>query len=178
MFSRRNRIILKASDDSPAPGDKLVYDTKSNRFYEAELDDKAEVAEFTLIDKATGQPILLTRVWFSIKSYFCRPQTIYCVNEQEEKERIFLDAIQSYYFSGKSGLPDEQFDRLREDLSWEASLYSLRDLLQYYAYFDIFTVGVCVGDVESKRNSLFECHSGRTCGIYSSKQTIIINNRW
>jgi hypothetical protein len=39
--------------------------------------------------------------------------------EQEEKERIFLDAIQSYYFSGKSTLSDEQFDRLREDLSWE-----------------------------------------------------------
>lgn len=90
-----------SKDDKPAaPGDKLVYDTKSNRFYEALLDDKAEVAEFCLVDKTTGQSILLTR---------------------EEKERIFLDGIQSYYFSGKSGLPDDQFDRLREDLSWEGS---------------------------------------------------------
>lgn len=40
----------------------MVYDTKSNRFYEAVLDEKAEVAEFCLLDKATGEPILLTRV--------------------------------------------------------------------------------------------------------------------
>jgi hypothetical protein len=47
-----------------------------------------------------GKPILLTR---------------------EEKERIFLDSIQSYYFKGSTGLPDEQFDRLKDDLSWEGS---------------------------------------------------------
>lgn len=40
----------------------MVYDTKSNRFYEAELDEKAELAEFCLLDNATGEPILLTRV--------------------------------------------------------------------------------------------------------------------
>lgn len=104
LSSHRYPVILQSSNKDSSElsttGDKLIYDTQSNRFYEALLDEKAEVAEFCLLDKTTGQPILLTR---------------------EEKERIFLDAIQSYYFSGKSGLPDEQFDRLREDLSWEGS---------------------------------------------------------
>ena len=56
--------------------------------------------EFSLIDEKTGEKISLTR---------------------EEKERIFLDSIQSYYFSGKAKLPDDQFDALKEDLSWEGS---------------------------------------------------------
>lgn len=79
--------------------EKLIYDTKSGRFFESKLDDIC-AEEFCLVDSETGKPILLTR---------------------EEKERIFLDAIQSYYFSGKSGLPDGEFDRLKEDLSWEGS---------------------------------------------------------
>jgi NAD-dependent DNA ligase len=63
----------------------------------------AEVCEeeFCLVDQESGKAILLTK---------------------EEKERIFLDAIQSYYVTGKSNLPDDQFDRLREDLSWEGSV--------------------------------------------------------
>ena len=32
-----------------------------------------------------------------------------------------MDAIQSYYFSEKTTLSDEEFDALREDLSWEGS---------------------------------------------------------
>lgn len=48
--------------------------------------------EFCLIDTDNGKPILLTR---------------------EEKERIFLDSIQSYYFKGQNGLSDVQFDKLR-----------------------------------------------------------------
>lgn len=54
-----------------------------------------------MVDQESGKPILLTK---------------------EEKERIFLDAIQSYYVTGKANLPDNQFDRLREDLSWEGSV--------------------------------------------------------
>lgn len=91
---------LQMSSDSTPNSDKLVYDTKANRFYEAKLTEDSLGEEFFLVDKKTGESIMLTR---------------------EEKERIFLDAIQSYYFSGKSNLPDEQFDRLREDLSWEGS---------------------------------------------------------
>jgi len=48
-----------------------------------------------------GQKILLTR---------------------EEKERVFLDSIQSYYYSGKSTLSDAQFNLLRNDLSWEVMM--------------------------------------------------------
>lgn len=78
----------------------LVEVVPVGRFYESELDDNTPIDEFTLIDEKTGERILLTR---------------------EEKERIFLDSIQSYYFSGKSKLPDDQFDALKEDLSWEGS---------------------------------------------------------
>jgi len=48
------------------------------RFFERDLKEICE-QEFCLIDQETNQPILLTK---------------------EEKERIFLDAIQSYYVTG------------------------------------------------------------------------------
>lgn len=42
-----------------------------------------------------------------------------------EKERVFIDAIQSYYFSGKQVLSDVEFDQLKEDLAWEGSEYAV-----------------------------------------------------
>ena len=90
----------KGPDGSVVPSDKLVWDPKAGRFFERNLDEVCE-EEFCLLDEETGTPILLTR---------------------EEKERVFLDSIQQYYYSGKSSLPDEQFDRLREDLAWEGSV--------------------------------------------------------
>jgi hypothetical protein len=69
------------------------------RFNEPRIDEMCN-DEFCLIDTDNGKNILLTR---------------------EEKERIFLDSIQSYYFEGKNGLSDIQFDKLRSDLSWEGS---------------------------------------------------------
>lgn len=42
-----------------------------------------------------------------------------------EKERVFIDAIQSYYFSGKQVLNDNEFDQLKEDLAWEGSDYAV-----------------------------------------------------
>lgn len=62
--------------------------------------DAISEEEFCLVDNESGEPILLTR---------------------EEKERIFLDALQMYYATGKSNLPNDQFDRLKSDLSWEGS---------------------------------------------------------
>jgi len=41
-----------------------------------------------------------------------------------EKERIFIDAMQSYYFSGRQLLSDSEFDQLKEDLMWEGSEYA------------------------------------------------------
>jgi len=56
--------------------------------------------EYCLIDDKSGKLIRLTIA---------------------EKERIFLDAIQSYYVSGRQLLPDEEFDLLKEDLVWNGS---------------------------------------------------------
>ena len=36
----------------------------------------------------------------------------------EEKERIYLDSIQSYYYSGRELLKQGEFDLLKEDLQW------------------------------------------------------------
>lgn len=92
---------LRMTDDNKksAISDKLVFDTKTGRFYERKLEEICD-EEFCLVDPVTGDPILLTR---------------------EEKERIFLDSIQTYYVTGKPTLSDSEFDKLREDLSWEGS---------------------------------------------------------
>ena len=39
----------------------------------------------------------------------------------EEKERIYLDSIQSYYYSGRELLKQGEFDLLKEDLQWNGS---------------------------------------------------------
>ena len=41
-----------------------------------------------------------------------------------EKERIFMDAIQSFYYNQRQMLDDDDFDKLKEDLSWEGSQVS------------------------------------------------------
>lgn len=41
-----------------------------------------------------------------------------------EKEKIFIDAMQSYYYSGRQLLSDSEFDQLKEDLMWEGSEYA------------------------------------------------------
>ena len=79
--------------------DKLVWDPAQGRFFERNLEEICE-EEFCVLDESTGESILLTR---------------------EEKERIFLDTVQQYYYGGNSSLSDEQFNRLKEDLSWEGS---------------------------------------------------------
>merc|ERR1711957_1059655 len=58
------------------------------------------VEEYCAIDKDTGSAIRLTMA---------------------EKERIFLDSLQSYYISGRQLLKDDEFDLLKEDLSWNGS---------------------------------------------------------
>ena len=40
---------------------------------------------------------------------------------RDEKEKIFIDALQSFYFSGRKTLSDTEFDQLKEDLAWEGS---------------------------------------------------------
>lgn len=79
--------------------EKLVWDPTTGRFFERNLEEVCD-EEFCVLDESTGESILLTR---------------------EEKERIFLDTVQQYYYGGNSSLSDEQFNRLKEDLSWEGS---------------------------------------------------------
>ena len=57
------------------------------------------------------------------------PDKEYCVVDPEsgelirltvaEKERIFLDALQSYDAAGRQMLKDDEFDLLKEDLQWK-----------------------------------------------------------
>lgn len=56
--------------------------------------------EYCVINENTGKKIRLTT---------------------EEKERIYLDAVQSYYYDGRQLLSGEDFDLLKEDLAWGGS---------------------------------------------------------
>ena len=91
----------------PEPGTKLVSNRKEiafdgTRFFETGLEDEDCIPqqEFCIVDPNTSEPIRLT---------------------VEEKERMFLDALQSYYVSGRQVMDDAQFDSLKEDLAWNGS---------------------------------------------------------
>jgi len=74
-------------------------------------------------DKETGQ--------ITQDSEECNPVDEYCAIDKNtgakirltvaEKERIFLDSLQSYYINGRQVLKDDEFDLLKEDLSWNGS---------------------------------------------------------
>lgn len=77
----------------------LAFDDRTGRFFESDIEEACR-EEYCLVDEETGKPIPLT---------------------VEEKERIFLDSLQSYYYSGEGKLSNDDFDKLREDLQWEGS---------------------------------------------------------
>ncbi|GMI14096.1 hypothetical protein TrLO_g460 [Triparma laevis f. longispina] len=82
---------------------ELTYDELTGRFFEAsesEVCDPERGDEYCAVDKSTGKRIRLTT---------------------EEKERIYLDAVQSYYYSGRELLLQSEFDLLKEDLQWSGS---------------------------------------------------------
>jgi len=81
---------------------QIFYDEKSGRFFESNKDEGECIPdeEFCVVDKQSGQMIRLT---------------------VEEKERIFLDSLQAYYFDNRQMLNDEEFDLLKEDLQWNGS---------------------------------------------------------
>ncbi|VEU37723.1 unnamed protein product [Pseudo-nitzschia multistriata] len=81
---------------------ELKFDDKTGRFFETDIDLEECIPEeeFCTIDEDTGSKIRLTVA---------------------EKERIFLDALQSYYATGRQLLSDEDFDLLKEDLQWNGS---------------------------------------------------------
>jgi len=63
---------------------EIMYDEKTGRFFETEEECDPET-EYCVIDQKTGKSIQLTI---------------------EEKERIFLDSLQSYYINGKQMISD------------------------------------------------------------------------
>jgi len=80
---------------------KIAYDEISGRFFES--GDESECIpddEYCAVDEESGNMIRLTVA---------------------EKERIFLDSLQSYYFSGRTMMGDAEFDLLKEDLAWNGS---------------------------------------------------------
>lgn len=116
--SRANKSVLFMSDEKPQKpkrkkeddGDKAVvlesvnekaiyYDEELGRFFETDQECEPD-DEYCAVDKSTGELVKLTL---------------------EEKERIFLDALQSYYVSGRQLLSDDDFDLLKADLQWNGS---------------------------------------------------------
>jgi len=100
---------LFADGDGPKDGTMITsarkeigYDSTSGRFFETDLDpeDCIPDEEYCVVDAKTGDLVRLTL---------------------EEKERIFLDSLQSYYVSGRQLLDDAEFDLLKEDLAWAGS---------------------------------------------------------
>lgn len=81
-----------------------------------------EEGEYCLLDEKSGKLIKLTLA---------------------EKERIFLDALQSYYATGRQLLSDSDFDLLKEDLQWNGSeLVSMnRQEARYLAAMQAYSKG-------------------------------------
>mmetsp|Transcript_39383 Transcript_39383/g.113216 ORF Transcript_39383/g.113216 Transcript_39383/m.113216 type:complete len:331 (+) Transcript_39383:106-1098(+) len=103
---------------------EILFDEESGRFYETNLDSEECIPEeeFCTTDDETGQKIRLTVA---------------------EKERIFLDSLQSYYVNGRQLLADEDFDKLKEDLQWNGSPVVVlnRDEAKYLAAMEAYLKG-------------------------------------
>lgn len=100
---------------------EIMYDEKTGRFFESEEECNPN-DEYCVVDKNTGNMIRLTL---------------------EEKERIFLDSVQSYYINGKQMLSDEEFDLLKSDLQWSGSskVNVNRDEAKYIAAMQAYLKG-------------------------------------
>lgn len=111
---------------------ELAFDEKTGRFFETNIDGECKPfdGEYCAVDQNTGDLIRLT---------------------VEEKERIFLDSLQSYYISGRQLLDDAEFDILKEDLQWNGSnVVALnRDEAKYLAAMQAYLKGEPImNDVE------------------------------
>ena len=127
--SSSSSSLKLSQDDGPSAGTKLISNAKEiaydgSRFYETGLneDDCIPSQEYCAIDPETSQPIRLS---------------------VGEKERMFLDALQSYYVSGRQVMDDVEFDALKEDLAWSGSdVVSLnRKEIMYLEAMQAYTKG-------------------------------------
>lgn len=106
----RNAVLLQATEEKTSPdGAKLgsvnkeiAFDAKAGRFFEtgADAEDCIPSQEYCVVDESSGKSIRLT---------------------VEEKEKMFLDALQSYYATGRQVMDDTEFDSLKDDLAWNGS---------------------------------------------------------
>mmetsp|Transcript_16098 Transcript_16098/g.33315 ORF Transcript_16098/g.33315 Transcript_16098/m.33315 type:complete len:305 (-) Transcript_16098:452-1366(-) len=112
-FTRKTTLARFMSDNSDSEKEdptlmktvlkkQIAWDEKGGRFFETTIDEDDCVPddEFCVTDKETGELVRLT---------------------VEEKERIFMDAMQAYYSTGRKLLDDDEFDLLKEDLTWSGS---------------------------------------------------------
>lgn len=102
--------------------EKVQYDEETGRFFESDQVGECQPDEFCPINEATGKAIRLTLA---------------------EKERIFLDSLQSYYVNGRQLLKDDEFDLLKEDLSWNGSklVQMNRNEAKYMSAMEAYTKG-------------------------------------
>eukprot|EP00614_Pseudopedinella_elastica_P015247 CAMPEP_0172582270 /NCGR_PEP_ID=MMETSP1068-20121228/1717_1 /TAXON_ID=35684 /ORGANISM="Pseudopedinella elastica, Strain CCMP716" /LENGTH=325 /DNA_ID=CAMNT_0013375575 /DNA_START=32 /DNA_END=1009 /DNA_ORIENTATION=- len=130
--AKRPSLILRSiNENEPADGtvvklttldrDAIVYDSRTGRFYEKEIEMICR-EEFCAIEEKTGKPIVLSL---------------------EEKERIFVEAMQAYFYDGREILSDSDFDQLKEDLLWEGSAVAAlsRDENKYLAAMQAYLNG-------------------------------------
>uniref|UniRef100_A0A7S3UUH2 Uncharacterized protein n=1 Tax=Heterosigma akashiwo TaxID=2829 RepID=A0A7S3UUH2_HETAK len=96
---RALKPLNMAAQEKSMNKDGLIYDPRTGRFYEKSIEEVCR-DEFCTIDETTGEQVVL-----SVK----------------EKERIFLDSLQAYYYDGSKVLNDDDFDQLKADLVWEGS---------------------------------------------------------
>lgn len=139
LKSFRSRQLGPLFVDGPKDGTTITsgrkeigYDSASGRFFETDIDPEECVPddEYCIVDKESGDLVRLTL---------------------EEKERIFLDALQSYYVSGRQLLDDAEFDILKEDLSWNGSTMANlnRKEAKYLAAVQAYLKGIpMVSDTE------------------------------
>ena len=101
--------------------ESIIYDSRTGRFFEKEIEALCR-EEFCAIDEVTGKAIVLN---------------------VEEKERIFIDAMQAYYYDGREVLNDRDFDQLKEDLLWEGSPVAVltRDETKFLAAMGAYLQG-------------------------------------
>lgn len=122
--------------DGPSDGKKIAsgkkeigFDASSGRFFETgrSAEECVPDDEYCVLDDETGKLVRLTLV---------------------EKERIFMDALQSYYVSGRQLLGDEEFDLLKEDLQWNGSplVQMNRNEAQYLAAVQAYLNGEPIMD--------------------------------
>lgn len=124
---------------------QIVYDDKTGRFFESNNEEAECIPdeEFCVVDKESGQMIRLT---------------------VEEKERIFLDSLQAYYFDNRQMLNDEEFDLLKEDLQWNGSpvVQMNRKEAKYLAAVQAYMKGtpdMSDEEFDSLKNELMEAGS-------------------